>query len=131
MKPGQKLFLLPVIVFVLITLAVLMLSGWLNAKGVNTMVLYLSNVLLLILHLGILAFQYKALRSTNPNVFVRSVISGMMIKMLVIALAVIGYNVLSRSTFNKEAVFISLLLYLVYLSAEVYSISRLNREKSA
>lgn len=131
MKPGQKLFLLPVIVFVLITLAVLMLSGWLNAKGVNTMVLYLSNVLLLILHLGILVFQYKALHNTNPNVFVRSVISGMMIKMLVIALAVIGYNVLSRSTFNKEAVFISLLLYLVYLSAEVYSISRLNREKSA
>lgn len=131
MKLGNKLFLIPIIVFVILGITIFAFSYWLTSKGVNTQVLLISNLILLLLHLGILVFQYKALHNTNPNVFVRSVISGMMIKMLVIALAVVGYNVLSRSTFNKEAVFISLLLYLVYLSAEVYSISRLNRQKNA
>ena len=71
------------------------------------------------------------MQHSNPNVFIRSVMAGMMIKMFIVIVAVIAYVLLSGKSFNKPAIFISLLLYLVYLAVEVAAVMKLNKRKNA
>ena len=71
--------------------------------------------------------QKNALQNTNPNVFIRSVILGMMIKMFSTVLAVLAYVVLVGQGYNKKAVFIALFMYLAYLATEVIIISKENK----
>ena len=87
---------------------------------------------MLFMGVGLLVFfmQKNALNNKNPNVFIRSVMAGMMIKMFSTVLAVLAYVVLVGPTYNKNAVFISLFMYLLYLAAEVFAISKVNSKKN-
>ncbi|MEQ1555090.1 MAG: hypothetical protein ABL929_12970, partial [Ferruginibacter sp.] len=74
--------------------------------------------------------QKNALANKNPNVFIRSIIAGMMIKMFSTVLAILIYVVFTGKNYNTKAVFISLLMYLVYLAAEVIALSAENKKKN-
>ena len=56
---------------------------------------------------------------------------GMMIKMAICVLAVFFYVSYSGNLFNKRALFASMLLYLVYLTIEVWIVFRMNNRKNA
>ena len=68
---------------------------------------------------------------SNPNVFIRAVMGGMMFKMIVCAGAVIAYVLSIGTGYSKWAVFISLFIYLIYLAVEVATLMRLNNRKNA
>jgi hypothetical protein len=74
--------------------------------------------------------QKRASRNTNPNVFVRSVMGGTMIKMAVCIVAIAIYAFAFKSSFSKMSVFASMFLYLIYLAVEVSLATKLNKPKN-
>lgn len=117
-----------IIIFAAITVLILALKGFLVHKGFDIYVLLGANTLFFLMGLLVFSLQKKALSNANPNVFVRSVISGMMIKMFACVIAVLAYVVLTGNDYNKRSVFLSLFIYLIYLAAEVAAIMQLNKK---
>lgn len=131
MKLNYSAFRLVIIIFLLLMGLILFFSNWLRAKGFDTSVLIWANVFLFCLHSLVILLQYKALHNSNPNVFIRSVLGGMIIKMFASVILILIYTVSSGENFNKRSVFLGMLLYLVYLGAEVAAISRMNKRRNA
>lgn len=125
-------FLLPLLIlFAIINFLIFILKTVFTRYNVDGTVLLGANAIFLVMNILVFLFQQKALKHSNPNVFIRSVIGGMMLKMFVCAIAVLGYVVLIGPDYNKKAVFISLFFYLFYLAAEVGILMRLNSKKNA
>jgi hypothetical protein len=131
MDRGRK-FLLPLMLLFIVCVLFLVSAGTLFTKwNIDRNVLLVANSLFFIMSMLAFFVQRKAMQNSNPNVFVRSILSGMMIKMVVCVLAVLAYTFLSGDSFNKAAVFISLLLYLIYLAIEVTVLMKLNKQRNA
>jgi hypothetical protein len=128
MKPSGKIIMPVIIIFVAVTILVLVLRGFLIAHGFDANVLLGANTLFFLMGMLVFSLQKRALKNANPNVFVRSVISGMMIKMFACVIAVLAYVTLTGSDYNKRSVFLSLFIYLLYLAAEVAAIMQLNKK---
>ena len=130
----MKLFgkmLLPVfIIFLLLSIFIFSANSLWVKYNVDKNVLMGANLLFLVTGLLVFFMQKNALQNKNPNVFVRSVIAGMMIKMFSTVLAVLAYVLTVGQGYNKKAIFIALFMYLIYLAAEVMAISKVNRTKN-
>jgi hypothetical protein len=125
-------FLFPTLgLFTIISLLLFSLSGFLKSYGIDTSVLLVANGIFLLLNIIVFLIQKKALSHPNPNVFIRSVMGGMMLKMIVCAIAVLAYVLSVGPGYNKRSVFISLFIYLIYLAVEVATLMRLNNKKNA
>ena len=120
-----------VILFILISILVICLQKTLNSFNIDPYILFIANTFLFLITIFSAYIQWRSIGHPNPNVFVRSVLSGMMIKMFAVVLAVLGYTIWSGDQFNKRAIFLSLFLYLVYLTTEVYTTFRLNKNYNA
>ena len=113
---------------------ILLLSGALiffNKGQIDFKVVFFANCIFFVLSLFVFRMQQKAMQQPNPNVFIRSVMGGLILKMGIVVTAVVFYVLLSRKSLNKPAVFISILLYLVYLAVEVATVMKLNKQKDA
>ncbi|MEO6723518.1 MAG: hypothetical protein ABIN67_24335 [Ferruginibacter sp.] len=129
---SQKKIIRPLLVIFLFFSIVFTLSKMLLAKwGLDYYVLLIANLLFFLVSLGVFFMQKKALDNTNPNVFVRSVMGGMLIKMAVCVFAIIIYRLVAGNNVNKVSVFAAMFLYLLYLAVEVRVIMKLNRQKNA
>lgn len=102
-----------------------------NHINIDVEVLQAANIILYILSLITLNLQIKAMKNSNPNVFIRSVMGSMIIKMFIVVAIVFSYTIFSGDHFNKRAIFISLFFYLIYLAVEVYALMKLNKQKNA
>jgi hypothetical protein len=120
-----------VICFVILSALIFAASLIFPGTAIDYRVLMGGNCIFFFVSLVAFRIQRKALQNTNPNAFVRSVMAGVMIKMFVCIAAVMAYVLLSGKYFNKPAVFISMLLYLVYLGVEVAVLMKLNKQKNA
>ena len=120
-----------IVIFILFSLIFILTGLFFTTTGVDFMVLVAANCLFFLVSLAAYKIQRKAMDNSNPNVFIRSVMGGMMLKMLICVAAVMAYVLLSGKHFNKPAVYISMVLYLVYLSAEVAIMMKLNKSKNA
>ena len=126
-KPVLPLF----ITFLVLT--VLSFAGhiFLGEMGINYLVVMGGNCLFFLVSLFVFRMQYLAMYNSNPNVFIRSVIGGMIIKMFACLIAIVAYYFISKAAFNKPAVYISMVIYIVYLVVEVKTIMKLNKTKNA
>lgn len=131
MMKSQAKELLPfILLYIIFNNFFLFGKGWLAVYGIDHLVMIVANSLIFILNVLVYSMQRRALRNTNPNVFVRSVMAGMMIKMAVCVVALIIYALAFRKTFSKMSVFASMFLYLIYLFAEVRAAGKLNKQKN-
>ena len=130
MKLFGKMLLPLLIIFIVLTIFILSATNLWQKYNIDSNVLLGANFLFMGTGLLVFFMQKNALTNKNPNVFIRSVIAGMMIKMFSTVLAVLAYVVLIGPTYNKKAVFISLFMYLIYLAAEVIAISKVNSNKN-
>lgn len=130
MKLFGRMLLPLLIIFIVLTIFILSATNLWQKYDIDKNVLLGANFLFMGTGLLVFFMQKNALSNKNPNVFIRSVIAGMMIKMFSTVLAVFGYVVLVGPTYNKKGVFISLFMYLIYLAAEVTAISKLNSKKN-
>lgn len=124
-------FLLPIILlFVIIEASILVFTNQIEAKGIAPNVLTSGNLILFILTMVTALIQKKALTNVNPNVFIRSIMTGMLIKMLLGGLIIILYATFSGDNFNKAAIFGVMIMYLFYLATEVTIVMNLNKRKN-
>jgi len=125
-------FIYPLLaVFTILSGSIIVFSKSLEKAGIDTTILLSANGLFFLLNLVVFLIQKKAMTHSNPHVFVRTVIAGMMIKMFACAIAVIAYVTITGPGYNKRSVFISLFIYLIYLAVEVGIIMRLNKRSNA
>ena len=119
------------IIFLTLLVGTFLLKPVFLKYNVDQHVLYGANFLFLCVSMVVFFMQKKALTNANPNVFIRSVIAGMMIKMFATVIAVLAYVVLTGKDYNTKAVFIALIMYLFYLAAEVWAITKENSRSHA
>ena len=128
---SQNKIILPLLtVFVLANLILYAAREILAKWGIDFKVLFLANVVFFLLSLVAFFMQRKALENSNPNVFIRIVMGGMLIKMFVTITAVIVYRLIAGNSVSKVSVFAAMFLYLLYLGVEVAVITKLNRQKN-
>jgi hypothetical protein len=126
-KPARSLF----ITFLFLTVLIFAGNIFFVAKGINYLVVMGGNCLFFLVSLFVFRMQYMAMQNSNPNVFIRSVMGGMIIKVFACVIAIVGYYLISRAAFNKPAVYVSMVIYIVYLVVEVRTIMKLNKTKNA
>ncbi len=131
MNQGFKVILPLVITFALFTVILFFAQLFLHEQRVDVTVLITANCLFFFISLLAFRMQRNAMANSNPNVFIRSVMGAMMLKMFVCIAAVMGYVMASGKNFNKPSVYISMLIYLVYLVMEVAIVMKLNKRKNA
>ena len=130
MSPQNKIILPLLIVFVLTNLTLYAARAIEVKWGIDFYVLFFANDIFFLLSLVAFFMQRKALGNSNPNVFIRSVMGGMLIKMFVTITAVIVYRLIAGNSVSKVSVFAAMFLYLLYLGVEVAVITKLNRQKN-
>jgi hypothetical protein len=126
-KAARPLFNTFFILTAIIFAAMFVFAG----KGIDHMVVMGGNCLFFLISLLIFRMQYQAMYNANPNVFIRSVMSGMIIKVFGCVIAVVAYYFISGTAFNKPAVYASMVIYVIYLVVEVKRIMQLNKTKNA
>ncbi len=130
MSPQIKIISPLFLVFNLTILVLYAIRGILAQWGIDTTILNIANGIFFLLSLLTFIMQRKALENSNPNVFVRSVMGGMLIKMFVTISVVIVYRLIAGNSVSKVSVFSAMFLYLLYLGVEVAVITKLNRKKN-
>lgn len=130
MKNEGKELLPLIILFIVFNNFFLFGKNFLGRYGLDYLVLIVANSLFFVVSVVVYKMQKKAARNTNPNVFVRSVMGGTMIKMAVCIVAIAIYAFAFKSSFSKMSVFASMFLYLIYLAVEVRLATKLNKPKN-
>ncbi len=130
MSTRLKLLFPLLLIFVIATVLFIAGTDILSKHNIDKNVLLIANSFIFMMACIAFFTQQKALQNSNPNVFFRSVMGGMMLRMFLFVVAVILYKFLSGSNFSTAAVFISLFLYLIYLGFEVSIITKLNKQKN-
>ena len=120
-----------VLLFIIINSFLLVMPSFFEKQGIDREVLIITNTLLFLTNFAAFFLQKRALQNANPNVFVRSMMGSMMIKMVVLLGAFLAYIILFGKAVNKPAIYISLVLYLLYLAVEVMIVMKLNKQKNA
>ena len=131
MHSRKKIILPLLIIFLIFSVSLPLVHPLLAKWGINSDVLIVANILFFAVSLIAFFMQQKALQNINPNVFVRSVMAGMLIKMFVCITAVIIYRLVAGNNVSKVSVFAAMFLYLLYLAVEVAVITKLNKQKNA
>ena len=123
---------LPLFISFFVLTAVILAASLLYAnKGIDYVAVMSANCLFFLISLFVFRMQYMAMQNTNPNVFIRSVMGGTLIKVFACLVAVVAYYFLSGTAFNKPAVYVSMVIYIIYLMVEVRTIMKLNKSKNA
>jgi hypothetical protein len=102
---------------------------WLANKGIDQSVLIGGNLLLFLVSLITFLITYRSLKAKNPNIFVRAMYGGFIIKFFVVAIAAFIYIMVTKEHVNKPALFICMGLYVLYTFFEVSSLIRVLKQK--
>ena len=130
MNPKRKIVLPLVVLFIVFSGSITASRSLLAKWGIDSDILVIANIIFFLISLIAFFMQQKALANSNPHVFVRSVMGGMMIKMFVVIIAVVVYRLIAGNQVSKVSVFAAMFLYLIYLGVEVAAITKLNRQKN-
>jgi hypothetical protein len=130
MKTVQKLLLPLILLFLLFNSFFLVGKGLLDKWGMQYEFLIIANLIFFIISIIAFLMQKKALQNTNPNVFIRSVMGGMLVKMAICIAAVAVYAIAFKDNFSSNSILAAMFLYLVYLGVEVAVATKLSRQKN-
>lgn len=104
-------------------------KSWLEKNGVDQLVLIGGNLLLFIVSLTAFFITFKALKSANPQAFVRAMYGSFMIKFFLIVVAAFIYIMIAKKEVNKPALVICGGLYIIYTAIETRALMKLLKQK--
>jgi hypothetical protein len=131
-KTTERKLIIPLfIVFMIINGFCTLSKTWLAVKGIDAVVLGFGNIILFILSLVVFLLQKKGMQNPNPQAFVRSIMLGTFIKLMIIAIAVTIYLVAAGENKSINAIIASMVLYIVYTIIDVRIASNLNRKNGS
>jgi hypothetical protein len=119
-----------VLIFIFINSFILLSKNFLISHGFDNELLLIGNFLLFSISIAAMLIQLRGVKSTNPNVFVRSVYVVMIIKLFIVAIVLTTYILLNNRIINKPAIFTLMSLYVVYTVLEVSGLMKLLRKKN-
>lgn len=120
----------PVIaLFIFINVMVFIFKDFLISYGFDIPFLLVANGILFLLSLFGFFIQTKGVHSANVNAFVRGLYSSLLLKIFVVAGAILVYLLVIGGKVNRPSLFTSLALYLLYTSIEVVQLMKLARKK--
>ena len=131
MQNRRKQVLPLILIFIFLNTFFLTGKSIFEKYGVDRDVLIAANALFFLTNFIAFLLQRRGLQNTNPNVFVRSMMGAMMIKMFVVLGAFLAYVIIIGKSVNKPAIYISIFLYFLYLAVEVAIVMKLNKQKNA
>jgi len=114
--------------FILVNSFCLLFKNWLDAKQIDHLIVIYANCILFVLSVLIFFLHKKSVENKNPHAFVRSVMAGTFIKLLVIAGAVAIYLFTAKENKSVYAIVAALGLYFIYTFIEVKSAASLNKK---
>lgn len=122
--------LLPLtLMFIVLTALLLIFRSTLEEAGFNTGFVLIANAILFVLSTIAFRIQMRYIKSPNPHAFVRSVYSSVVMKMLLILAALFIFIVAMNGEINKQAIFVTMGIYVLYSSLEVFQLMKLVRKK--
>lgn len=124
----RKYFLPIIVIFILVNTFCLIFQKFLIGNNIDPMVLLGANIILFLLSVIALIMHLKAVKNTNPNVFVRSVMAASFIKFMVVALVTVAYLALAKENRSIYAVIASMGLYVIYTILEIRNATKINME---
>lgn len=104
-------------------------KSWLEKNGVDQLVLIGGNLLLFVVSLTAFFITFKALKSANPQAFVRAMYGSFMIKFFLIAVAAFIYIMIAKKEVNKPALISCAALYIIYTAIETRALMKLLKQK--
>ena len=116
------------IFFILVNSFCFLFKNWLNAKNIDHLVVIGANCILFLLSATVYYLHKRAVKNKNPHAFVRSVMAGTFIKLVVVSIAVVVYLKLAQQNKNVYGIVTGVALYFIYTFIEVKSASRLNKQ---
>ena len=130
MTATQKLLQPLILLFLLLNGGLFFVNENLTKLGLQYKFLIVANLIFFIISIIAFLMQKNALKNTNPNVFIRSVMGGILIKMAICIVAVAVYAIVFKNNFSSNSILAAMFLYLVYLGVEVAVATKLNRQKN-
>jgi hypothetical protein len=118
-KKGFKGVVPIVLVFIALNGFFVIGQSWLQRWGTDQDVLIIGNAFLLLVTLLSYFLARRGLTSSNPHQFVRSVYSGILLKLFICLIAAFVYIAINKKELNKPAFFTLMGLYLLYTFLEV------------
>lgn len=118
-----------ILIFIFLNAFFIVGKTWLANKGIDQSVLIAGNLLLFLVSLITFLITYRSLKAKNPNVFVRAMYGGFIIKFFVVAIGAFIYIMMTKKNVNKPALFICMGLYVLYTFFEVSSLLRVLKQK--
>lgn len=118
-----------ILIFIFLNAFFIVGKTWLANKGIDQAVLIGGNLLLFLVSLITFLITYRSLKAKNPNVFVRAMYGGFIIKFFVVAIAAFIYIMITKKNVNKPALFFCMGLYVLYTFFEVSSLMRVLKQK--
>lgn len=129
MNAQTKKFYVPLLaLFAALNCFFLLGKNWLTKYGIDQEVLIVGNLLVFFVTIASLFFHIKGFTTNNAQVFLRGVYASLMIKMIVVAAAVLIYAS-TATKINRTAVYISMGLYFIYSFIEVRTIFRMMKQQ--
>ena len=130
MKGKLKGFIPVIVLFVILNAIFIAGRDVLDRWGADQQTLIIGNGLLFIITLISYLIAQRGLHNPNPNVFMRTVMGSIMIKMFLIVIAAFVYISMFQKNINKPALFTCMGLYLVYTFLEVSGLMKLLKQKA-
>jgi hypothetical protein len=122
--------ILPIILLFVFVNAFLLTAKNLLAKyGLDKDVLIVANIICVVINVLAFFIQSKSLQNKNPSAFVRAVMGGILLKMLVCIIAVFIYVTIAKVV-NKPSIIAAMVLYILYMAIEIAAILKLNKQKN-
>jgi hypothetical protein len=116
-------------IFVAVSGIVGLTKTWIIEKGVDPSVLLSGNFVLLLVSLAAFLLTNKALRSANPQAFVRAMYSSFIIKFFVLAITAFVYIMVAKKNVNKPALIACAGLYIIYTGIETRALMKMLKQK--
>jgi cation transport ATPase len=131
MQTNKRKAFIPILLFFILLNAFFilgknMLAGW----GADQEVLIFGNLVLFIITMLSFWLGLRGLKNANSHAFIRSIYSGMMIKMFISIIAAFIYIATYKKELNKPAFFSLMGLYLVYTFIEVSGLTKMLKQKA-
>lgn len=122
---------MPVFLFFVILNSIFIVGrNTLEKWGADQETLIIGNAILFIITLISYLIAQRGLHNPNPNVFMRTVMGSIMIKMFLIVIAAFIYISIYKKNINKPALFTCMGLYLVYTFLEVNGLMKMLKNKA-
>jgi hypothetical protein len=118
-----------ILVFVILNALFIAGHSWLTRKGLDQDVLIIGNLILFLVFAASFWVSLRSFDSASPNVSVRAMYMGFIIKFFVVALAALVYIMITKKNVNKTSLITCMGLYIIYTYIEVGSLVRILKKK--